>query len=229
MHRNPLFERLSGWDGSAAKTSWPLSILWHYCTVRTITLDTLCRKMQYYTISLLLLQQSSTLSTLCRITLLHTIHYKNIALLQYLRLLRTLHCDKIALTLATKTCWLVWPVDPSPTHSLALFWHKRREPYHTVTLLHSLHYNTVALLQKCIHCTLTGLHNLTATILHCCTIWLLTYCTVAQFDCYHIALLHLQQRPVDLSPHTLALGAQIQSRPVWRGFFGSKRFRPGFL
>ena len=127
----------------------------------------------------MLLHQSSTLSTLCRITLLHIIHKKNIALLQYLRLLHKIHCDKIALTLATKTCWLVWPVDPSPTHSLALFWHKRREPYHTVTILHSLHYNTVALLQKCIHCTLTGLHNLTATILHCCTIWLLPYCTAA--------------------------------------------------
>ena len=146
--------------------------------------------MQNYTISLLLLQQSSNLSTLCGITLLHTIYYNNIALLQYLRLLHKIHCDKIALTLATKTCWLVWPVDPSPTHSLALFWHKRREPYHTVTLLHSLHYNTVALLQKCIHCTLTGLHNLTATILHCCTIWLLPYCTVTQFGCYHSALLH---------------------------------------
>ena len=205
---------MSGWDGSAAKTSWPLSnspYFWHYCTVNTITPDiyNLCRKMQNYTISLLLLQQSSNLSTLCGITLLHTIYYNNIALQQYLRLLHKIHCDKIALTLATKTCWLVWPVDPSPTHSLALFWHKRREPYHTVTLLNSLHlFNTLALLQKCIHCTLTGLHNLIVTILHCCT------CSKDQLTS---------------PPHTLALGAQIQFRPVWRGFFGSKRFRPGSL
>ena len=88
------------------------------------------------------------------------------------------------------------PVDWSDQLTLLLptvwhyFGHKKRESCHTITLLHSLHYNTVTLLQKCIHCTLTGLHNLTATILHCCTIWLLTYCTVAQFDCYHIALLH---------------------------------------